>query len=286
MRYPALAVFALLLFSCASGPKTISSGRSADVFGVFPKDALFYCSFDKEKGKEIYEEFFPSEELQDQTTKDLVEATTHIAFALYRHGGETSMLAVLSGGSYPVLKSALYFLLSSDWEITNEGGSTYWKSKKMRLAIAVQSRAVFLAAGPEFFVKNGVSLPEGFESLTDRMVAGGWLPAGSFLNKIAEENNLPVRLPIEDISFAVRADGSNFVVSLRLRCGSASQAKMAAAMFSLLSAARGSLSGSLRTAFGALLTNAPRTDGSSVIITSTPLSGAAVAGLIHLFSLN
>ena len=289
----AAAVFvcaAWLGAGCATGPRHFAGARKEAAtagFPFFPPGALWYGYVDKKNGAALYQAFFFEDSIQDKTARSLLAKTDDITFAFY--GGappQGGLVALLRGRGYPVARSALYWTLSSGWSKRKmAGGGAYWQWKAGETAVALRRNAALLALGGAMFVEKGVGAPQGYGAFQAGALAGGWLPDAAFLDELLADSGAAFTLNLSNILFAVRRHQFGYEIAFRLETPGNAQAKMTAALLTLLRRSRDAVDQELRPLFDTLLANPARTEGPYVFLTSAPLEAEAAAGLIRAFLL-
>jgi hypothetical protein len=275
---------------CAGGPRHLGSagkGAQSAAFPFFPPGASWYGYIDKKAGADIYEAFFFEDSIRDKTARRFLAKTDHITFAFYDGAPqEGGILALLRGRGYPVIRSGLYFTLSSAWsKRKTAGGGAYWQLKDGATAIGLTRKAALLATGGAMFTKEAVSVPHGYEVFQAGALAGGYVPSALFLDELLAANELPFNLNISNILFAVRRHQFGYEIAFRLETPGSAQAKLTGTLLTLLRRNRDSLDEEFWPLFDMILANPARTEGPYVFLTSAPLEAAQAAGLIRAFLL-
>jgi hypothetical protein len=298
MKLQGKHVFALCalcsVVSCATGPVQLTGTDEPEKsFAFFSGGASVYLSIetsDNPHTKSLVEKITSSfNPLDKERQKQILDTTNRIYAALYDDGADQKrFVAMLRGGGYPVVASALGLGLSSDWEkVKDEGWGDYWKSANVNLAVG--RKAVLVSNGPLRTDGSAAQVPPAYLGFQAGSAISGWLPSPAALNAVLADFGIPINLPAKEIMFAMREGGAGagYETSFRLETQNASTAKALAAMLALVKiSGAGELTFPLHTVFDVFFAATPRVEGSALLLNAGTLSAEQIAGLLSFFMLH
>ncbi|MDR2481033.1 MAG: hypothetical protein LBD07_01905 [Spirochaetaceae bacterium] len=278
-------IAAILSVSCATGPKNFKKQLSGTLteFGLFQQDALCYGYIKKTTGKEMWDSFLSDFHFNENIKRFVIDKTNEIFYAVYKDEDRYSLSLLLRGKGYPALKISTALNFSSEWrKIKTKKAGAYWKSKTNNSAIAVRSNALLILFGNIPDDCEYAKMPPDFEEFQKNAAAAGWMPSDSLLNNTLREFNVPLKLPMQNMSFAVFRRERGFETIFKIDAPNESQAKLIASIFTIMRNNKDSMSSLLADYF---LANPAQITGKSVIITTAPMSAEHATGLMNLFLL-
>ena len=265
----------LLVSSCA----TVNRGtvREDDAFAALSGGGKLYFRVDVAEVRPILDALAVNTPLGLGTAKasEALDRTDSAAVALFPAGGPRRY-SVAARGRYPTGRGAFSLALSSDWKKkTSASGERYWRSAG-GVSLAFNHRSALVSDGEPFPGGISPSPPEAYASYGKSAALSGWIsePSSAISGFLGEAGSL-IRLPIEELVFAVlkQASSDRFLLEVRLVAASPERARGLAALLWLV---RGSLDAATLSGGGALLgqllSAAPVSEGSQLILRSSPLS--------------
>jgi len=281
-----LTLVGVLLAACASGPKP-TPGKEPPDFSVLPAGADAYLGMDvKHLGPLLAEVEIPA--LGSENKALFLDKADHAAMAFFL-GGERRF-SMAGWGNFPSAGADMSMSLSGGWKKrASPTGNKYWYSEAARLGLAVGPRLALASDSDPFDAAafgsgQAPAAPGGFEDFSRPLALAGWLsePAAlveTFLTSLA----IPVTLPARELFFGIAVVSAGYwQLVFQARTDTPSQAKGAAALFSLARLFSGDGSGP-NNLVKALLATPPVQEDDILIITSEPLPAAEMTLLFDSF---
>ncbi|MDR3301778.1 MAG: hypothetical protein LBT01_04510 [Spirochaetaceae bacterium] len=289
------------LVSCATGPKQIKELDSTEKnFALFSADASVYLAIDTVdtvQTRALVDTVISSfSTLDDKRQKQILDKTKTIYMALYNDdddGQKNRWTAMLRGGGYPALTSALGLSLSSGWKkIKDPAWGDYWQSASGDINLAIGQEAVIISTGALQTNESAAQVPQAFLEFQNGAAISGWLPSVGFLQTFLSSSGIPIQVPAKEILFAMRPasglgdEGGVYETSFRLEMQNASAAKGIAAMLAF--ARMGGtprLAPQLQMLYDIFFAATPRVEGSALLLDGGTMSADQITRLILFFSL-
>jgi hypothetical protein len=233
----------------------------------------------------------PLGERLGRQSAQILDATTAAAAAVYPQG-ESRRYLLAAQGRYPKGRANFSFTLSRDWKkAVSQKGKKYWRSKRQGISVFIDASSALVSDGDPYSLRGGVLAPQGYAELRQGAVIAGWLEnAGPLINGVLASMEIPIQIPADQILFGIYpSQALTYGGTLRLETPSASQARALVTMISMMrlfadQAGAPELEGAPGLVMELLLANPPVQDGSSLIITTNPMTAERIALLFTMFS--
>jgi hypothetical protein len=224
---------------------------------------------------------------------------TSTAVAAFYEGGEGRGYMLRGSGRYPSLRSSLSFTFSRAWrKQKSETGNSYWRNQNEGLSVLIKSSYALASDGDPFFTGPVLEPSPLWARLEGgALLSGAVEKAGERINAFLNGLGLPLRFPAETLVFGLYPSEAAFsspapVSEPFYRCffyieaPSVSQARSIQSLLSLAKRVFDSEEGDdpFMAVMSALFANPVRLDGTTLSITTGPMSAGETALLFNSFS--
>jgi hypothetical protein len=298
------AVFAVcsLFLSCVTAPGSPDPLVRETEYLPLEPGAAAYIIVDVERARPILDGLHFREMNRDQSKRVLDMTGTAVA-AVYEEGPRRFQAA--AWGKYPAFRAGLSFMFSGEWKKTKSpGGSSYWRSERAGLSLALNSSQAYVSDGDPFAAPVGTALPAAFGGYRRGAVLACWLPRPAVsMDRFLAAAGLPLKIPAEEMFLGIFPASAaapagregGYEILIRIETPSASQARAIAVLIGMARAylsGPGTVPGETPPAgppgadIAALLfSTAPVQDGAFLNIRTAVLSETEVTLLLSVFSL-
>jgi hypothetical protein len=301
-------VIALMVSSCASGPKTQAQDTSPGEFAYLTSGGLVYFHVDVNRARPILDHVAIKDIDMPQTMR-VLRKVDFVSGAIYPQetGRKILFHAWRQKGNIP---GRAGLALSPRWKQTlSESGGQYWRSEREGLSVSIQRAQAFVSDGDPFSVGTAISLPEKLDELRWGALLLGWLEnAGTPIDKFLSTIGLPVHIPTERILFGIYESAGQepedegtgvpengmvvgqglYEMRLRVETENANQARALAALLAFIRVLAENpdinVDQEFLEALRPLLTNPPSQDGSDLVIQTGALDAGGIALLFSRFA--
>ncbi|GHV32427.1 hypothetical protein AGMMS4952_22770 [Spirochaetia bacterium] len=194
-----------------------------------------------------------------------------------------------------------FLAMSRQWKKTpSPSGANYWHSSRYGLSVSIQNKDALVSDGDPFIDGSPVEAPENLGELRRQALVVGWLEnAGAPINNFIAVMGLPVRIPVEQILFALYEvpgpepeSDTMYEVLLRAEAQNANQAKSLVSILALVRRALQAeglpevpgMAPEFREIIRPFLVNPPGVDGSGLLIRTAPMTAPELALLLNRFT--
>ncbi|MDR0389972.1 MAG: hypothetical protein LBH73_07870 [Spirochaetaceae bacterium] len=299
----------LLVFffaSCASGPKLSGPDalRERNVFSVLPGGAALYIYADVERAKPLLElmEFGG----MSGASNEAILGRTSVAVAAIYPGESGRRYMAWGSGKYPSLRSSISFFFSRAWKkAKSETGNSYWRNQSAGLSVLIRKDYALVSDGDPFFTEAPLEPSSRWTSLEAGAVLSGTVRnAGERVGAFMGSLGLPIQFPVETLVFGLypappdpagnsgrnppdeSQNEARYQGRFYIETPAPSHAR---SVQSILSLARryfpgGPTEDPFLAALGAFFANQSRLEGSTLIITTGPMTAGEITLLFDQFS--
>jgi hypothetical protein len=296
MRKIWVAIFAVIMFSCASTQKSLRDFMNdRNGFDFLPPDALAYIEVDIAHSRSLVDGILTTLKIKGNSVNIILDKSSVLMAGFYPQSPDRKILGVVHGKNYPVSAANLGFSGNKIWEKNiSSTGIAYWHSNKPKMSLAVFPSQVFVSDGDPLYAGKSVRLPDNFAKAKKDAAVLLWMPSAVPIRNLLAMLDVPVNIPVNDmfVSVIIPNEAKNAknetLCQLEIRLDSSSPS-LAKALASILRIARSQLKNlqindpKLVALINLILANAPETDGRSVMLRSPVIEQSVLTGLAGSF---
>ena len=312
----------MLLFSCATAPKTPGPFQEESVFLPLEPGARTYMLIDVPAGRPLLDRL-AVRYMDPKQSREILNRTRFAAAALYPAGHERRFQAA-AWGTYPGFRGNLALAAGKGWKLRrSKTGGAYYHAAGEGLSVALTASRAF-AAGAEpgtgtdpFTEGPGTEIPQDFAGFRRGAALALWFADPSApANRFFDTLGIPLRLPAEQLFVGVfpyreakldpqilssapedlrlmhgassdteKGEEARYETLVRIQAPTASHARALFTLFNMLTAAPVENAEGPAVPGNLLFANPPVLDGRNLTLQTAALDAERMTLLFDLFAL-